>query len=76
MDFVLGRLFHIPELSEARNFDLPNSSILCNGTDSIAFIIPYRNRSDHLQIFLYYMYTFLTKQQIQYQIFIVEQQGI
>lgn len=40
---------------------------------SSAIIVPYRNRSDQLEIFLIYMHTFLREQNIHYRIFLVEQ---
>lgn len=48
----------------------------CNDKDKqrVAILVPYRNRTEHLNIFLRYMHNFLMKQnQIDYQIFIIEQ---
>nr|XP_027196077.1 beta-1,4-galactosyltransferase 1-like [Dermatophagoides pteronyssinus] len=40
----------------------------------VAIIVPFRNRTEHLKIFLQHMHSFLIKQnQIDYQIFIIEQ---
>ena len=41
----------------------------------VAIIIPYRNRSEHLKIFLRYMHPFLQRQQLYYRVFVVEQVG-
>lgn len=38
-----------------------------------AIIVCYRNRTEQLQTFLYYMHSFLQKQDIHYQIYIIEQ---
>jgi hypothetical protein len=39
---------------------------------NIAFIIPYRNRSDNLRVFLNNMHPYLTKQKINYGIYLIE----
>lgn len=45
----------------------------CNSRYHVALIIPYRNRSQHLQQFLTYMHPFLVRQQLKYRIVVVEQ---
>lgn len=45
----------------------------CNAKDRVAIIIPYRDRPQHLPIFLANMHPFLMKQQIEYGIFVIEQ---
>ena len=46
----------------------------CKTNQNIAIIVPYRNRSEHLQVFLRYMHQYLVKQNaINYQIFVIEQ---
>lgn len=45
----------------------------CNAFDRIAIIVPYRDRPEHLPIFLKNIHPFLMKQQIEYGIFVVEQ---
>lgn len=45
----------------------------CNARDKVAIIVPYRDRKQHLSIFLNHMHPFLMKQQLEYAIFIVEQ---
>ena len=46
----------------------------CIVRQKIAVIVPYRDRSNHMNIFLYYMHTFLQKQHREYCLVIVEQQ--
>lgn len=41
----------------------------------VAIIVPYRNRFEHLNIFLRNIHPFLQKQQLDYTIFVVEQAG-
>lgn len=45
----------------------------CRWSYKSAIIVPYRNRKEHLDIFLNYMHYFLQQQYIQYRIIIVEQ---
>ena len=45
----------------------------CNAKDRVAVIVPYRDREQHMPIFLKNLHPFLMKQQIRYGIFIVEQ---
>jgi hypothetical protein len=45
----------------------------CISMHKIAIIVPYRNRIEHLTLFLRYMHPFLQRQQLNYTIFIVEQ---
>lgn len=45
----------------------------CNSKHRVAIIVPYRDRDQHLPIFLKNLHPFLMKQQIDYGIFIVEQ---
>jgi beta-1,4-galactosyltransferase 1 len=44
----------------------------CTARHRVAIIIPYRNRDMQLRIFLNFMHPFLQKQQLDYQIFLVE----
>jgi hypothetical protein len=39
---------------------------------NIAFIIPYRNRTDNLKVFLNNMHPYLTRQKINYGIYLIE----
>ena len=45
----------------------------CNTNNRVAIIIPYRDRANHLPVFLKNIHPFLMKQQIEYGIFVVEQ---
>lgn len=45
----------------------------CNAKNRVAIVIPYRDRPNHLPIFLKNIHPFLQKQQIEYGIFVVEQ---
>ena len=42
----------------------------------VAIIVPYRNRFEQLKIFLRHMHPFLQRQQLSYQIFIIEQVSV
>lgn len=45
----------------------------CKAAHKVAIIIPYRDRPDHLRIFLYNLHPILSRQNIDYTIFIVEE---
>ena len=46
----------------------------CNTSQHVGIIIPYRNRSEHLRLFIQYMHPYLMKQNaINYQFFVIEQ---
>lgn len=47
----------------------------CKARYVVALVIPYRDRSKHLSIFLNNIHRLLMKQQIDYGIFVVEQEG-
>lgn len=44
----------------------------CTARYRVAIIIPYRDRDMQLRIFLNFMHPFLQKQQLDYQIFLIE----
>ena len=44
----------------------------CISRHRVAIIVPYRDRAEHLSLFLRHMHPFLSKQQIDYGIFVVE----
>lgn len=44
----------------------------CRPRDSVAIIIPYRDRQKHLEIFVNHMHAFLQRQQLQYGSFVAE----
>lgn len=58
-----------PELLAGGHF-MPEN---CQARHKVAIIIPYRDREDHLSIWLHHMHSFLQKQQLDYTIFVVEQ---
>lgn len=45
----------------------------CNSRDRVAIVIPYRDRAEHLPVFLKNIHALLIKQQVEYGIFVVEQ---
>lgn len=45
----------------------------CHARNRVAIVIPYRDREEHLRIFLHNIHAFLRKQQLDYAIFVVEQ---
>lgn len=45
----------------------------CRARDRVAIIVPYRDREQHLPVFLKNLHPFLMKQQIEYGVYIVEQ---
>ncbi|KAK4007164.1 hypothetical protein OUZ56_012326 [Daphnia magna] len=45
----------------------------CQSRNKVAIVVPYRERRDHLTIFLSFMHPFLQRQQLEYTIFVVEQ---
>ncbi|KAG7197827.1 hypothetical protein KM043_001641 [Ampulex compressa] len=47
----------------------------CIAGHRVAIIIPFRDRPQHLQALLYNLHPMLLRQQIDYQIFVVEQEG-
>ena len=47
----------------------------CRSAHNVAIIVPFRDREEHLKIFLHYLHPFLQRQQLNYRIFIVEQYG-
>ena len=44
----------------------------CKAKAKVAIIVSYRDRKEHLEIFLYYMHAFLQRQQLEYGIYVVE----
>ncbi|XP_014357722.2 beta-1,4-N-acetylgalactosaminyltransferase bre-4-like [Papilio machaon] len=60
-----------PEVDPGGLYAPPN----CTARHRVAIIVPYRDREQHLAVFLNHIHPFLMKQQIEYGIFIVEQYG-
>ena len=44
----------------------------CRVQHRLALIIPYRNREEHLKLFLQHMHPFLQAQLLEYKIYVVE----
>jgi len=47
----------------------------CSHKERVAIIVPFRDRLDHLRIFLYNLHPFLQRQLLEYNIYVVEQGG-
>lgn len=45
----------------------------CTSRHRVAILVPYRNRTEHLRIFTYNIHRVLSRQQIDYGVFIIEQ---
>lgn len=45
----------------------------CSARHRVALVVPYRDRDDHLRIFLHNIHAFLQRQQIDYGVYVVEQ---
>lgn len=45
----------------------------CTSRHRVAILIPYRNREEHLKIFIYNIHRVLARQQIDYGVFVIEQ---
>ena len=48
---------------------------MCLSRHRVAIIIPYRDRLEHLQILLYHLHPILSRQLLEYRIYVVEQAG-
>ena len=47
----------------------------CQQVNKIAIIVPYRDRTNHLDTFLRHMHPYLQRQRLHYTIFVIEQSG-
>lgn len=72
-------LTDIPSMEELEN-QIPGLDLggrfkpaSCRSRHKVAIIVPYRDREEHLRIFLYNIHHFLQRQQVDYGIYIVEQ---
>lgn len=45
----------------------------CTSRHRVAILIPYRNRAEHLKVFIYNLHRLLAHQQIDYGVFVIEQ---
>ncbi|XP_076825859.1 beta-1,4-galactosyltransferase 1-like [Clavelina lepadiformis] len=59
-----------PTLENGGYYPGPND---CRTENTLAIIIPFRDREEHLRFFLYYIHGILQRQQARYRIFVVEQ---
>lgn len=78
--FVRGSAFNSSIVSPRKisEFDSDsgyNKPIGCIARQRTAVIIPYRNREDQLKLLLAHLNPILQRQQIDYQIFVIDQQG-
>lgn len=58
-----------PQLQMGGFYSPPN----CQPRDKVAIIIPFRNRHEHLRVFLHYNIPVLRRQLIQFKIYVIEQ---
>ena len=70
----------VPSTMEEVELSLPNikpggtfAPTDCKSSHKVAIIIPYRNRPDHLRILLYNIHPILSRQNIDYGIFVIEE---
>ncbi|XP_029029670.1 beta-1,4-galactosyltransferase 1-like [Betta splendens] len=47
----------------------------CEALQKVAIIIPFRNRDEHLKYWLYYMHPILQRQQLDYGVYVINQDG-
>ncbi|KAL7856286.1 hypothetical protein AOLI_G00198900 [Acnodon oligacanthus] len=47
----------------------------CVSVQKVALIIPFRHRDEHLKHWLYYLHPFLQRQQLDYGVYVIEQDG-
>ncbi|XP_005924103.1 beta-1,4-galactosyltransferase 1 [Haplochromis burtoni] len=47
----------------------------CEALQKVAIIIPFRNREEHLKYWLYYLHPILQRQQLDYGIYVINQDG-
>jgi len=47
----------------------------CSHSQNVAIIVPCHDRQDNLQSFLYHLHPILQRQQLEYQIFVIDQEG-
>ncbi|KAK0420029.1 hypothetical protein QR680_014468 [Steinernema hermaphroditum] len=67
---------HFPEIENMhQNLTMGGHGqpVHCRARHKVAIIVPYREREEHLRIFLRNIHGFLSKQQLDYTIFVVEQ---
>ncbi|MBN3310254.1 B4GT1 galactosyltransferase, partial [Amia calva] len=47
----------------------------CKAQQKVAIIIPFRNREEHLKFWLYYLHPILQRQQLDYGVYVINQDG-
>lgn len=76
------RLINVQKVVSSKQLDIIKQSVSsggewmpkdCLSEHHTAIIVCYRNRTEHLQIFLYHIHSFLQKQNIHYKIYVIEQ---
>ncbi|KAM9329238.1 beta-1,4-galactosyltransferase 1 [Gastrophryne carolinensis] len=60
-----------PEVKEGGRYKPSN----CKALQKVALIIPFRNRDEHLKYWLYYLHQFLQRQQLDYGVYVINQDG-
>lgn len=60
-----------PDLEPGGRFKPPN----CTARFKVAIVIPYRDREQHLRIFLHNIHPILQRQQLDYGIYVIEESG-
>ncbi|XP_078532642.1 beta-1,4-galactosyltransferase 1 [Lissotriton helveticus] len=60
-----------PEVREGGRFTPKN----CRALQKVALIIPFRNREEHLKYWLHYMHPILQRQQLDYGVYVINQDG-
>ncbi|XP_072315722.1 beta-1,4-galactosyltransferase 1 [Eucyclogobius newberryi] len=60
-----------PRITSGGRFKPPD----CVALQKVAIIIPFRNRDEHLKYWLYYLHPFLQRQQLDYGIYVINQDG-
>uniref|UniRef100_A0A8D0GRR2 Beta-1,4-galactosyltransferase n=1 Tax=Sphenodon punctatus TaxID=8508 RepID=A0A8D0GRR2_SPHPU len=60
-----------PELREGGRYAPQN----CKALQKVALIIPFRNREEHLKYWLYYLHPILQRQQLDYGVYVINQDG-
>ncbi|KAK7916252.1 hypothetical protein WMY93_012013 [Mugilogobius chulae] len=60
-----------PSITSGGRFKPPD----CIALQKVAIIIPFRNRDEHLKYWLYYLHPILQRQQLDYGIYVINQDG-
>ncbi|XP_028816484.1 beta-1,4-galactosyltransferase 1 [Denticeps clupeoides] len=60
-----------PQLKPGGRYQPPD----CIALQKVAIIIPFRNRDEHLKFWLYYLHPILRRQQLDYGVYIINQDG-